>query len=196
MNHLSAVRIYTENHFHFPHNTTHLENRSILYAGGLFVRVRCGFWPAITAIQRSEASVPFWEWLSLIGLPLSVKQLLSHHQLPLVWFGLVFVFIYSPHPYLPSINNTHASIYTRNMFNFKTSNTANTHLYPLLCLHNPLTVPVTATLFLLSSINYYPDFFDINNFFAFLYTFTKYVSLSFKETFLFYTVLMEIKCNA
>lgn len=34
MNHLSAVRIYPENHFHFPHNTTHLENRLILYAGG------------------------------------------------------------------------------------------------------------------------------------------------------------------
>lgn len=39
MNHYSAVGIYTENHFHFPYSTTHLEDTSTVWAGELFVRV-------------------------------------------------------------------------------------------------------------------------------------------------------------
>ena len=55
--------------------------------------------------------------------------------------------------------------------------------------------PVTALVFLPTSVNYYPVIFVINNFLAFLYTATKYVELSFKEKQFFHKILMKIKLD-
>lgn len=91
MNHLSAVRIYTENHFHFPHNTTHLENRSILYESPVWFLASNHSDPKIGS-KCPLLGVTISDWSAFVSETTSVTPPTA---LGLVWFG-VRIYIFPP----------------------------------------------------------------------------------------------------
>lgn len=65
-------------------------------------RLRASLWGSgVVPGQQSQGpkdlTQGFWEWLSLSGLSLSVKQPLSHSQSPLVLLCVVIIVMYFPH---------------------------------------------------------------------------------------------------